>query len=146
MPIDVIRPTVGTRTSHMVRASTEMVLKEGHGLDGERATIYSAMGVCGTEATGTIATTEMAKDVTCQRCAGRAQRELAPEPIVSGSHGWDSAPVLSSPEAVQEPDEALDEPTQEGTHRTAGRIRHGKIRYERSQARQKMKQQLAGRG
>lgn len=157
MPIDVIRPTVGTRTTHMVRASTEMVIKEGRGPDGEHMTVYTAMGICGTEATGTIAPTEIAKDVTCQRCSPRAERELAPEPepMVSGSHGWDDAPVLTSPEATDDPammddedeadDDPADLPTKQGIHRTAGQIRHGKIRYERSQAKRKMKEQLAGR-
>lgn len=177
MPIEVIRPTAAAngkgRASHMVRPSSEMILKEGRNPDGQRVTVYSAMGICGTETTGIIDYTSEAKDVTCVRCSKRAEAALAeqpevllelesrigpnpiepePVPVVAGSHGWDAAvPVLSSPEATEEPaddeepsDDPAEEPTRQGTHRTAGRMRHGKIRYERSVARQKMKQQVAG--
>lgn len=162
MPIDVIR---GKGKSHMVRPGTEMVIKEGRNPDGVRITVFSAMGICGTETTGAIEGTEIAKDVTCERCAKRAEVALAeqqpepavsapepePEPMVTGSHGWDAAPVLGSPEVTEDVAEADDdelddepaEPTRQGHHRTPGRIRHGKIRYERSLAKQKMKQQIA---
>lgn len=132
MPIDVIRAT-GTkeRAVHMVRAGSEMVIKEGRNSDGVRVTVYSAMGICGTEATGAISQTEKAKDVTCKRCAGRASRELTPpEPAVSGSHGWDKAPVLSTPETVREPRSRV---------YTPGRERHGRIRHERAERRRQMK-------
>lgn len=142
MPIDVIRPGVGVtrRTVHMVRTSTQMVIKEGRNPDGEQMTVYSAMGICGTETTGYIEATENAKDVTCQRCAARAERELAEQavPLVAGSHGWDAAPVLGSPEVIQEP------PTPPRKSYSPGRARHGRIRYERAERRRKMKEELRG--
>lgn len=178
MPIEVIRPTAAApgkgRASHMVRQSSEMILKEGRNPDGQRVTVYSAMGICGTEATGVIDYTSEAKEVTCVRCSKRAEAALAeqpevllelesrigpnpiepePVPVVAGSHGWDAAvPVLSSPEVTEEPaeepeepaDDPAEEPTRQGTHRTEGRMRHGKIRYERSVARRMMKQHVAG--
>lgn len=136
MAIDIIRPG-GSRAVHMVRPNTQMVIREGRVVDGH-ATEYSAMGVCGTEAKGSIVQTEQAADVTCQRCNARAVRALTPpEPMVGGSHGWDAAPVLSSPEAVAEPPEP---PRRDS--RSEGAKRHGRIRYERSERRRKMKEEL----
>lgn len=128
MPIDVIRSAAGVkdRASHLVRTGTEMVIREGRGLDGEKTTHYSAMGVCGTEASGVIISTEMVKDVSCKRCATQAARRLTPEP--------EPVPVLSSPETTQEP--------RVRSSRTPGRERHGRVRYERAERRRKMKEAI----
>lgn len=130
MPIDVIRGK-GTK-GHMVRPGTEMVLREGRDAEGQRTTLFSAMGICGTEVNvGIITQTETAGDVSCGRCARRAEASLAAE--ADEATQPEPAPVLSSPEAVSEPRRRVYSP---------GRIRHGRIRAERAAARHAMKERV----
>ena len=131
MAIDVIRGR-GTK-AHMVRPGTEMVIREGRDPDGRRTTEFSAMGICGTEISiGTITLSETASDVSCGRCAKRAEAVLAADAMDAAEAA--AAPVLSSPEAVTEP--------RRRRVYSPGRIRHGKVTAERAERRHQMKERV----
>jgi hypothetical protein len=107
---------------------------------------YMCETYCGREMQGKVNEAEFLGDSVCKTCqasvkrieserAAAAEKENAYQAKVEQGRAtllaaaYPETPVLSSPETLSEP-----------SHRSPGRLRHGRIRYERAERRRRMKE------